>query len=105
MWYWSDGLAAQGSVELAAPGWISVDSIRHESGDARHQDAVGDGKGAANIMHDLKLLVRHSNAVPEWQAGSLGWRSRELVGACPLEGLVRSVYLLYSQPEFSPEND
>ena len=31
------------------------------------------------------------NAAPEWQAGSLGWRSRELVVACPLEGLVRSV--------------
>jgi hypothetical protein len=32
-----------------------------------------------------------SNAAPEWQAGSIGWRSRELVVACPLEGLVRSV--------------
>jgi hypothetical protein len=30
-----------------------------------------------------------SNAAPEWQAMSLGRRSRELVAACPLEGLVR----------------
>jgi hypothetical protein len=30
-----------------------------------------------------------SNAAPEWQAGRLGWRSRDLVVACPLEGLVR----------------
>ena len=29
-----------------------------------------------------------SNAAPEWQAGSMGWRRRELVVACPLEGLV-----------------
>ena len=29
-----------------------------------------------------------SNAAPEWQAGSLGWRSRGLMVACPLEGLV-----------------
>ena len=34
--------------------------------------------------------LRHSpNAAPEWQAGRLGWRSKELVVACPLEGLVR----------------
>ena len=30
-----------------------------------------------------------SNAAPEWQARRLGWRCRELVVACPLEGLVR----------------
>lgn len=29
-----------------------------------------------------------SNAAPEWQARSLGWRSREVMAACPLEGLV-----------------
>jgi hypothetical protein len=29
------------------------------------------------------------NAGLEWQARSLGWRSGELVVACPLEGLVR----------------
>ena len=28
------------------------------------------------------------NAAPEWQARCLGWLSRELVVACPLEGLV-----------------
>jgi hypothetical protein len=31
------------------------------------------------------------NAAPEWQAGSFWLRSRELVVACPLEGLVRRV--------------
>ncbi len=30
-----------------------------------------------------------ANAAPEWQARSLGCRSIELAGACPLEGLVR----------------
>ena len=29
-----------------------------------------------------------ANAGPEWQAGSLGWRSGEFAVACPLEGLV-----------------
>ena len=29
------------------------------------------------------------NAALEWQAKSLGWRSRKLIEACPLEGLVR----------------
>jgi hypothetical protein len=33
-------------------------------------------------------LVDPSNAAPEWQAMSLWRRSRELEGACPLEGLV-----------------
>ena len=28
------------------------------------------------------------NAALEWQAGSLRWRSREMIEACPLEGLV-----------------
>jgi hypothetical protein len=34
-------------------------------------------------------LYRRPNAAPEWQAEILGWRSKELVAACPLEGLVR----------------
>ncbi len=29
------------------------------------------------------------NAAPEWQARNLGWRSRLLLVACPLKGLVR----------------
>ena len=36
-------------------------------------------------------VVRETpNAALEWQASSLGWRSRELMAACPLKGLVRS---------------
>jgi hypothetical protein len=39
-----------------------------------------------------------ANAAPEWQAGSLEWRSRELKEACPLEGLVRLIaYALHMQ--------
>jgi hypothetical protein len=34
------------------------------------------------------MLSSLVNAAPEWQAGSLEWRSRELMAACPLEGLV-----------------
>ena len=30
------------------------------------------------------------NAAPEWQAKCIGSRSRELMGACPLKGFVRS---------------
>lgn len=33
------------------------------------------------------------NAAPEWQAGSLRWRSGEIMVARPIEGLVRSVVL------------
>jgi hypothetical protein len=29
-----------------------------------------------------------SSAAPEWQAKILGWRSRNMQVACPLEGLV-----------------
>ena len=36
-----------------------------------------------------RVEERVANAAPEWQAGSLGWRSRGLMEACPLEGLVR----------------
>ena len=32
-----------------------------------------------------------ANAALEWQVRSLGWRSRVIVAAWPLEGLVRSV--------------
>jgi hypothetical protein len=35
-----------------------------------------------------------SNAAPEWQAVGFGWRSREIVEACPLEGLVSEPILL-----------
>jgi len=37
-------------------------------------------------------LLGLSNAAPEWQAGSLRWRSGELLVACPLEGLVRPLF-------------
>jgi len=37
------------------------------------------------------LGEKRANAAPEWQAMRLGWLSRELMGACPLEGCVRSV--------------
>jgi len=36
-------------------------------------------------------MANMANAAPEWQAGSLGRRSKELMVVCPLEGLVRSV--------------
>jgi hypothetical protein len=35
------------------------------------------------------------NAALEWQAGSLGRRSKEVLGACPLKELVRKVFLRY----------
>jgi hypothetical protein len=44
-------------VEAAALGWNSLDPLRPPGGDARHQDAVGDGKAAAKIRHDHKLLI------------------------------------------------
>ena len=37
----------------------------------------------------LGLFLNPSNAAPEWPARSFGRRSQELLGACPLEGLVR----------------
>ena len=43
---------------------------------------------SATALLDL-ALVEPLNAAPEWQAGSLGWLSREDWVACPLEGLVR----------------
>jgi hypothetical protein len=33
-------------------------------------------------------IVFWPNAAPEWQAGSLGWRSNGLMVACPLKGRV-----------------
>jgi hypothetical protein len=36
-----------------------------------------------------KTDFERANAAPVWQARSFGWRSRALVAACPLEGLVR----------------
>jgi hypothetical protein len=33
-----------------------------------------------------------ANAAPEWQAGSLRWRSRKQMEACPFEGLVGRNY-------------
>lgn len=39
-----------------------------------------------------------SNAALEWQAGSLGCRSKEILGACPLEGLVRRLMYLFKYP-------
>ena len=47
------------------------------------------------------ILSCPANAAPEWQAGSLRWRSRELVAACPLEGLVRRLNKEYEQPSAS----
>lgn len=39
----------------------------------------GDRQESCNVYNDA----------PEWQAKSLGWRSRELVEVCLLEGCVR----------------
>jgi hypothetical protein len=39
-------------------------------------------------------LLDTDNAAPEWQARSFGWQSKELIVACPLEGLVRTANLL-----------
>jgi hypothetical protein len=39
----------------------------------------------------MELARRTPNAATEWQAMSWGWRRREIMVACPLEGLVRSV--------------
>ena len=38
-----------------------------------------------------------ANAAPEWQVGSLGWWSRDLVGACPLEGIVMPSYQIVGE--------
>jgi len=44
------------------------------------------------------------NAAPEWQAGSMGWRSRVLVVACPLEGLVRRFRFPQTRSAISYQN-
>jgi len=40
------------------------------------------------------------NSAPEWQAGSLRWRSREFMAACLLEGLVWRLSLLLARQAF-----
>ena len=44
-------------------------------------------------------LANPSNAAPEWQAESLGWRSCGLGKGCPLEGLVRRVASQQEKPD------
>ncbi len=39
-------------------------------------------------VNELKRIHWKNNAAPEWQARCLGWLSRVLVVACPLEGIV-----------------
>ena len=48
------------------------------------------GNHVRQLRHN-KQTSGGPNAAPEWQAKSLWWRSREIMVACPLEGLVRSV--------------
>ena len=59
------------------------------AGNASANQSVGEG-------HEFRILSLRpyytpSNAAPEWQAMCVGRRNRELVVACPLEGLVRRV--------------
>jgi hypothetical protein len=42
------------------------------------------------------LSIDPSNAALEWQAGGLGFRSRVLEVACPLEGLVSRYFCEYT---------
>ncbi len=51
------------------------------------------GQEPSGQKHLCKPLYQACNptAVPEWQAVSLGWRSRGLMVACPLEGCGGSV--------------
>jgi hypothetical protein len=55
------------------------------------QVTSGESSLIVRIHHELLPY----NAAPEWQAGSQGWRSRSLVEACPLEGLVRPPFSIY----------
>ena len=57
---------------------------------------LGQSHGS-NAGHLLRARIRplpprrhgyYHNAAPEWQAGSLGWRSRKWMKGCSLEGLV-----------------
>ncbi len=52
--------------------------------------AAGTHANCSGLLHGAFLLAfaDPSNAGPEWQARSLGWRSRELLAAYPLKGLV-----------------
>jgi len=50
--------------------------------------AISPAPAIAVVFSAPALVSPPTNADPEWQARSLGWRSRELVVACPLEGLV-----------------
>lgn len=50
--------------------------------------ARGDHKATTLLFQWLRF-----NAAPEWQASRLCWRSRLLLGACPLEGLVMSPHV------------
>jgi hypothetical protein len=54
-------------------------------------DPRNNAQAAQEIM---PVGCSQSNAVPEWQAGSMWWRSRELKAACPLEGLFEVAPLL-----------
>lgn len=48
-----------------------------------------DTVGLKRKIHASPVDPVQFDAAPKLQAGSLGWRSRELVVACPLKGLVR----------------
>jgi hypothetical protein len=43
------------------------------------------------------------NAAPEWQAKSLGCRSKEVLAACPLEGIVRRVASQQGSMQYPPQ--
>jgi hypothetical protein len=53
---------------------------------------------AVFFMLDL-LIAQKAYAALEWQARSMGWQSRGLVVACPLEELVRQ-----SRQKHKPKN-
>ena len=46
----------------------------------------------------LESAFGEPNAAPEWQAGGLWGKSRQLLEACPLEGLVRRLQIHLSSP-------
>ncbi len=46
----------------------------------------------------FRTAFEKANAAPEWQAGSLRGRSKEVVAACPLEGLVRRCRISTGNP-------
>jgi hypothetical protein len=59
----------------------------------------GSTPSAPHLGHviDVLLVQRWLNAAPEWQALSMRLRSREIVMACPLEGLVRMATMKATQ--------